>query len=209
MSQQNTALKPVITIWETYGAGMQPIAHKLATRLGLPLAEQAFSSEELDQEITERVENPMLDRVLAILARASSNTLQATSTGVFAQQIKDNVEMAKENTATVNELAEAGGIIMGRSSTKILADRPNTLHVKLDGKLEDRIDRAAHLSGLSHEKAAQRQRNEDDVRTRMSIDIYEWNPMENTDFDLVINTSTMTEDQAVAVIEAALQAKLA
>ncbi|HZK05474.1 MAG TPA: cytidylate kinase family protein [Actinomycetaceae bacterium] len=203
-----TALKPVVTMWETYGSGMQAIAKKLSDELGLPLAQQAFSTEELDEELERRVENPVLDRVMSILARASSNTLQATSTGAYVQELRDNIEAAKLNTATVTKLAEKGGIIMGRSSTKILAGRPNTLHIKFDGVLEDRIARASRFFNISHDVAARRQRNEDDVRTRMSVEIYDWNPMNNIDFDLVVNTSTMTEDQIVKVVEAALKAKI-
>lgn len=206
-----TALKPVITLWETYGSGMQAIAQTLSEQLGLPLTQQAFSTDELDDEAQaqRQAENPVLDRILNILARGSANTMQATSTGAFVQQLRDNVEAAKDNTKLVTQMASEGGIIMGRSATKILAGRPNTLHVKLDGRVEDRVARAAQFFGISHDVAARRQRNEDDLRTRMSIDIYDWNPLDNTDFDLVINTSAMTPEQIVAVVETAFRAKQA
>lgn len=207
MSETTTALKPVITLWETYGSGMQALAAKISERLDLPLSEQAFSTDEIDEAVERRTANPRIDRVLSILSRASSNTLQATSSGAFVQELRDNVEAARENTAAVTKLAEEGGIIMGRSATKILAGRPQTLHVKFDGKVEDRVARAAKFFGISHDVAARRQRNEDDIRTRMSVDIYKWNPMDNVDFDLVINTSTMSEEQILDVLEAALKAK--
>ena len=204
-----TALKPVITLWETYGSGMQAIAQMLSDELKIPLSQQAFSTDELDEEAQKAKEpdNPLLERILQILARGSGNTLQATSSGVFVRQLQDNIEMAKENTRKVTLLAEKGGVIMGRSSTKILAGRPNTLHVKFDGRLEDRIARAAQYFGISHDKAARRQRNEDDLRVRMSTDIYDWNPMDDSHFDLVLNTSVLNEEQIVTIIKAAFAAK--
>ncbi|MDO5494502.1 MAG: cytidylate kinase family protein [bacterium] len=208
-SGATTALQPVITLWETYGSGMQVLAQTLSEELGLPLTQQAFSTDELDEDarVQQESENPLLDRILGILARGSANTMQATSTGAFVQQLRDNVEAARDNTRLVTEMAESGGIIMGRSATKILAGRPNTLHVKLDGRTEDRVARASQFFGISHDKAARRQRSEDDLRTRMSIDIYDWNPLDNVNFDLVINTSTTTVEEAVAIVRAAFAAR--
>ena len=100
-SGATTALKPVITLWETYGSGMQSIAKTLSDELGVPLAQQAFSTDELDEEaevVQQAERNPTLERVLRILARGSANTLQATSSGTFVQQLQDNIEMAKSNT---------------------------------------------------------------------------------------------------------------
>ena len=43
-----TSEKPVVTIFEYYGAGADYVGHKVAEAFGLPFHEQAFSSEELE-----------------------------------------------------------------------------------------------------------------------------------------------------------------
>lgn len=203
-----TTYKPVITLWETYGSGMERIAGVLSQRLGLPLTQQAFSSDQLNQDIMP-TDDSMLARILTLIGRAPAPLSNVGDHGGFVQSVKDNDEAAKDNTAFVLKMAEAGGIIQGRSSNYILAGRPNTLHVKLDGPRDARIKRAAAEFGISPDVAERRLRNEDDTRARMSVDIYGYNPLDNDVYDVVINTALMTDDEVVAVIEAAAAAKAA
>ena len=56
---------------------------------------------------------------------------------------RDNYELVLENTRIVQEQAKQGGVITGRNGAMILASWPGALHVKLDGPLAQRIERAA------------------------------------------------------------------
>jgi glucuronide carrier protein len=103
----------------------------------------------------------------------------------------------------VLELAEQGGVIVGRNATVILAARPRTLHVLLTGSVEDRVARAASASGITVEQAARRQVREDDVRAQMSVVLYGWDPRLPDRYDMVVNTSRLPLD---AVAEAIVQA---
>ena len=78
----------------------------------------------------------------------------------------------------VIEAAREGGVITGRNGALILADWPGALHVLLDGPLQQRIERAAEESGIDVERAAKRQKREDQVRADMSIELYGWDPRE-------------------------------
>ena len=120
---------------------------------------------------------------------------------------RDNYNLVIENTRAVQEAARAGGVITGRNGALILADWPGALHVKLDGPLQQRIDRAAKESGIDAERAAKRQKREDQVRADMSIELYGWDPRETTRYDLVVNTGTMDLDTCVDVIVAAARVK--
>lgn len=201
-----TTYKPVITLWETYGSGMALVAEKLSAQLGLPLTQQAFSSEEINAEFLP-ADDTLLARVLTIIGKSPAPLSNVGDHGGFVQSIKDNEDAAKDNTAKVLKTAEAGGIIQGHSANYILAGRPNTLHVKLDGPRGARINRAAAEFGISPEVAERRLRHEDDTRSRMSVDIYGYNPLDNDVYDLVINTALMSDDEVVAVIRAAAEAK--
>jgi hypothetical protein len=54
----------------------------------------------------------------------------------------DSYELVMENTGTVQRWAREEGVIVGRNGAFILSDRPMPLHVKLDGPLPQRIERA-------------------------------------------------------------------
>ena len=59
-----------------------------------------------------------------------------------------------ENTGTVQRWAREEGVIVGRNGAFILSDRPMPLHVKLDGPLPQRIERATREAGISPDAAA-------------------------------------------------------
>jgi cytidylate kinase len=111
------------------------------------------------------------------------------------------------NTRQVQQEAREGGVIVGRNAALILADRPGTLHVQLNGPLAQRVERAARDSGISLERAAKRQKREDQVRADMSLELYGWDPRETDRYDLVVNTGTMDLDVCVDVIVHAARAK--
>jgi hypothetical protein len=89
----------------------------------------------------------------------------------------------------------------------ILKDWPEALHVRLDGPLKQRVARAAQESGIDLERAAQRQRREDQIRADMSIELYGWDPRELDYYDLAVNTGTMDLDTCVDLIVQAARIK--
>ena len=86
------------------------------------------------------------------------------------------------------------------SDLRPLANWPAALHVKLDGPLRQRIERAARDSGIDIERAAKRQKREDQVRADISIELYGWDPRESDRYDLVVNTGTMDLDTCADII---------
>ena len=112
----------------------------------------------------------------------------------------DNYELVAENTRFVEEAAREGGVIVGRNGAFILADWPGALHVRLDGPLEQRIARAAQESEIDLERAAQRQKREDQIRADMSIEFYGWDPREVDRYHLVVNTGLMDLDTCADII---------
>ena len=120
---------------------------------------------------------------------------------------RDDYELVLENTRIVQEEAKQGGVITGRNGAMILANWPGALHVKLDGPLTQRIERAARDSGIDIQRAAKRQKREDQVRAEMSIELYRWDPRGTDHYDLVVNTGTMDLDTCVDIIVAAARIK--
>lgn len=196
--------QPVVTIWGTYGAGAEDIARSVATALGVPFVGQRYSSETIEAAESGAVDEPWLLRVLGSLGRA----VATADGGVLWDQLadEDRDESIRELHA---EVADAGGVVVGRNGTVILADLPTALHVKVDGPVEDRIAHVCATLGVDEHVARSRQAREDAVRAEMSLRLMGWDPRHNDRFDLVVNTTQLSHDQAVALIVAAQRLKSA
>lgn len=189
-------VKPVVTIWEQYGAGATEIGQRVAQDLGLPFHPQAFSSDELENPEAALDNRAMLSTVLATMGGAYGGF---EGHDVVATQ-QEKRDLVTTNNATVWQYADEGGVIVGRNATVILAARPSTLHVLLTGEVNDRVARAAAATGISLGQAAKRQSREDQVRAEMSQVLYGWDPHKPERYDLVLNTSRIPAEAAIAAI---------
>lgn len=200
---QQTAVKPVVTIFEHFGAGADHIGREVARELALPYHAQAFTSEELEGGAEAATEQgAMLAQVFSVMGGAYGGHEGRD----IATTQREKYDLVVRNNTELWEYATEGGVIVGRNGAVVLADRPNTIHVLLTGSAEDRIARAAEESGISGERAAARQKREDQVRADMSIVLYGWDPRLPDRYDLVINTSRIHPDAAVRAIVDAVRA---
>lgn len=199
-SGATSGAKPVVTIFQSYGAGAEYVGRKVAERLGLPFHAQAFSSEAIAGEAEAALEEmALLSQVYSALGGAYGG-FEGRDVVVTQQQKRD---LVMDNNKKVWAEAEQGGVIVGRNGAVILAERPNTIHVLLTGAVEDRVARAAKEQGIPLEKARARQEREDRVRADMSITLYGWDPRMPDRYDMVFNTSRVSLDAVVdAIVEA-------
>src|SRR5215213_4580439 len=201
ISAEGRALPPVVTLFESYGSGAGYIGPRVAQALGVPFHQQAFSSEELENAEAKREGEGVLARVFA----AMGGSYAGLEGPAVAMAQRDDYELVMANTRQVQQEARQGGVIMGRNAALILANRPGALHVLLDGPLAQRIERAARDSGISIDRAAKRQKREDQIRADMSLQLYGWDPRETSRYDLVVNTGTMDLDTCVDIIVEAVR----
>jgi cytidylate kinase len=209
-SEAGHSPKLVVTLFESYGSGASYVSARVAEALGVPLHVQAFSSEEIEAAMSMHESQGLLTRVFNAIggSYASMAGGEPPNNLLVAQQEADSSELVAANTRYVEEAAREGGVIMGRNGAFILADWPDALHVRLDGPLEQRVARAAQESGIDLERAAQRQRREDQVRADMSIEFYGWDPREVDRYHLVVNTGLMDLDTCVDIIVQAARIKI-
>ncbi|MGB7962113.1 MAG: cytidylate kinase family protein [Propionicimonas sp.] len=199
------AMRPVVTLWETYGSGATTVGSAVASALHVPFLAQHLSSEELEAAAEPHAgrDDSLLTRLLDTLGR----TAPSADAGVFS-----GAALTRDVADHVRRLREAvteGGVVIGRNATVILADVPTALHVKLDGPLEQRLARAASEAGIDLAHARARQAREDRVRAELSLRLHNWDPRDNDRFDLVINTGMLSTDMAAAMIVAAYRIKVA
>ena len=185
--------RPVVTIFESYGSGAATVGPRVAEALGVRFLGQVFSSEQLE-EAELAADGGVVSRILQFLGRAGVDAAAGSVTEAAERAT------ALDTVRKVREAAASGVVVVGRNATVILADLPNAIHVKLDGPLEQRLERAAADAGIPLAKAAKRQVREDRVRAEMSMRIHNWDPRPNDRFDLVINTGAVGLDRAVELI---------
>lgn len=193
--------RPLVTLFESYGAGAEPVGRAVAQALGLPFHEQAFTSEDLSDAGRSLDDRAVLARVLTTLGGAYGGF---EGRDVVTTQ-QEKYDLVMENNEVVWRYADEGGVIVGRNAPVILAGRPQTLHVLLTGEREERIARAAEDHGLSLDEARRRQEREDDVRVQMSKVLYGWDPSSPERYDMMINTTRIPRDAVVEAIVDAIQ----
>ena len=202
--RSDRAIPPVVTIFESYGSGAEEVGPRVAEALGVPFHAQAFSSEQLE-ESPDRHEEGLLSRIFAVMG-GSYAALEGPS---VAMAQRDDHELVLRNTSWVTETARSGAVIVGRNGALILASWPSALHVRLDAPVRQRVERAARAGGITPDRAARRQRREDDLRADMSVQLYGWDPRDPTRYDLVLNTGTLGTQACVDIIVHAGRVKAA
>lgn len=205
MPSSDRAARPVVTIFESYGAGAEEIGPRVAEALGVAFHAQAFTSEQLEASAEQRDDDGLLSRVFA----AMGGSYAALEGPAVAMVQRDDHELVVRNTRLVVEAARPGAVIVGRNGALILATWPGALHVRLDAPVQRRVERAARSSGIDLDRAAKRQHREDKVRADMSILLYGWDPRDPTRYDLVLNTGTLSSDACVDIIVHASRVKAA
>ena len=205
---QAGAAKPVVTLFESYGSGGDEVGPRVAEALGLPYHAQAFASQQIADAMNRQAREGLLTRVFGAMGGKYASYAGLEGASIAAAQ-QDNYELIMENTREVIESAREGGVIVGRNGALILADWPAALHVKLDSPLRQRLERVAQQTGASEAEVARRQKQEDQVRADMSIELYGWDPREFDHYDLLVNTGLMDLDTCVAIIVAAAKVKAA
>jgi len=106
----------------------------------------------------------------------------------------------------VLEFAAQGNVVLaGSGSQMFLKDRPGVLHVLLVAPVEKRIKVLIEQEGISRKIAEKRIRENDQARTAYFRNQYKVNWLDNSLYDLVINTAKINRSVAADVIIKAAQ----
>ena len=119
----------------------------------------------------------------------------------------DDQEVIDTVKAVVRSIAEEGHyIVVGRAASVIAQDIPKRLSVKLQAPLDWRINRIMQISNLSWADA-QDYVLEIDRQRDLFVEHVAGRKLDNNDFDLIFNYSTMLDDHIVDVIVNVLKNK--
>ena len=195
-------LRPIVTLFESFGSGAATIGPAVAAELGVPFLGQYFSAEELmTAELPEPRDDGLLERLLGRLGRAAASADIGVFTGAREEQ-----ELA-DRIAELRDAVRDGGVVLGRDATVVLADLPGSLHVRLDGPLARRAAREAHALGVDVAEAEARALRDESIRSEMSLRHFNWDPRVVDRYDLIVNTELLGPALAAEVIVASWKLK--
>jgi cytidylate kinase len=200
----------VVTISASYAAGGSEIGPLVAKRLGVPFIDRAVPvavARELNISVEEAsaVDENAPNRLWSLfagLAPLANGWGVASPDGELAneRQLFEHTEMQ------IRKMADAGGgVILGRAAAVVLADRVDTLHVRLDGAREGRIRAAMRQHGIDHDAAAAAQRTNDRIRTGYVKHNYGVDPASPDLYHMVLDTVRLgwrqTEDLIIDAVQ--------
>jgi len=107
----------------------------------------------------------------------------------------------KTEVALIRHLAESEScVIAGRSAFHALKDHPNKVSVFIRASLPGRVSRIVSKQGLSEEDAKDELARIDEGREKYTTKFTGSRRYDSRNYDLVINTDNLDEDQAVKCI---------
>ncbi|HET9075983.1 MAG TPA: cytidylate kinase-like family protein [Acidimicrobiales bacterium] len=211
VNSSDPTYEPVITVSATYGAAGSVITPRLAAQLGLPFIDRLISADLSQQAASQEglsageEENTPAGRFLSYFARAAT---VGTVIGPDPQLEEDEDIRARTEDALTAVRAGAPAVVLGRAAAVVLAGRPRTLHVRLDGPVEARLAWAAGIEGIDREAAARRQHETDRSRASFVKRLYRADPADPGLYHLVVDSTALGVDGTIEVIAAAAAALL-
>jgi cytidylate kinase len=192
--------KNIITISRQFGSGGHTVGKIVAEKLGIPFYDKelvdhiAVESGFAPKFVAEHGEHSPGRTLLsyAFAPQGVPGVMNGLSTADFLWNIQ---------CSAILQLAEKGPcVIVGRNSDYILKDRDDCFHVFIYADMDYRAERIVRLYGNS-EKSPEARLQEKDKRRKVNYQHYtgrNWGAAEN--YDICINTATISEEKAADII---------
>jgi cytidylate kinase-like protein len=201
----------VVTISAAFGAGGSEIGPAVATVLGLPFFDRAIPMSvagrlgipvEDAQEHDERVDTGWW-RILSTM----SFVPDAAGIGPYGRgAVPDERAFQLQTEKVLHEVADGGGVLLGRAGAIVLADVADALHVRLTGPAEARIAGHARRTGLQLKDAEKDVRTNDAAREHYVKQLYHCDATECRHYHLVIDSTALPWETVTELIVTAARA---
>ncbi len=195
----------VVTVSAAYGAAGAEVSRAVAERLGLPFHDRAIPAQvagRLGVPVSEAEAND--ENVVRGLWRlvASLGTMPDPVGGVLPTSTLPDARAYREQTERVlSEIADgAGGVVLGRAGALVLGERPDALHVRLDGPREARLEAAIARSGRSREDVIREMEANDRSREAYVRHFYRCDPSAAQHYHLVIDSTALPVETVVELV---------
>lgn len=202
--------RSVVCISRALGAGGEEIGQAVAKALGYQYVDdeiivRAAEKAGITPEEMAKTERPpgLITRLLESLGKTSADPSGWASYASFAAEQAPTAEAIIE--LAVKETAKAGkAVIVAHSASIALGRTPGVLRVLVTGSDDVRTDRLSEDRGSSEGEARKAIEGSDKAR-REYIDRFYKTAEQPTDYDLVLNTDTISAETAAQLVVAAAQ----
>lgn len=123
---------------------------------------------------------------------------------LFSDNAALTIEMMNETIAAI--AARGNVVILGRGAFVVLKGVPDVLNIFIEAPLETRVARIAKRDDVDLEAAEERVKADDKLRRRFTRRYYGANWAKHENYDLVLDSSSLTDDEAIEQILGALHA---
>ena len=202
----------VVTVSASYGAGGDLVGPAVAARMGLVFHDRAIPAQvagRLGVPLAEAEAND--ENVARGLWRivASLGTMPDPMGGVVpvTEQL-DERTFRMQTERVVREIADGpGGVVLGRAAAVVLGDRPDALHVRLDGPEERRLDAVVARTGRPREEMRRELRANDAAREGYVRRSYRVDATSPRIYHLVIDSTALPQQTVVDLVVEAARAR--
>jgi cytidylate kinase len=167
----------------------------VAGRLGVPLEEAEANDETVVRGVWRLI--------------GSLGTMPDPGGGVVPlQSVPDERSYRQQTEHVLAEIADGpGGVVLGRAAALVLRDRPDALHVRLDGPLDRRLAAAVRRSGRPEEEVRRTLEAADRSRTAYVRHFYRCDPADARHYHLVLDTTAFPVEAVVDLVVRAAHAR--
>jgi len=188
---------PVITVSREPGSGGRVVAERIARQLGLDL----FHGE-IIQEIAESADTSA--RILETLDEKGLSVLDDWISTLVNRRHLWPDQYLKHLMKVIGTIGEHGrAVIIGRGASFILP-REVMFRVRIVAPLEIRVKNVAHEFDVPYEEARRRVLRTESDRSAFVRKYFHADITDSVNYDLVINTGTLSIDAAVEAIKGGL-----
>lgn len=193
----------VVTIARQFGSGGREIGRKLAEKLDVKfydkeLISMAAKESGMSSEIFEQVDEKATNSLLYSLSMGA-----AAIGGNFSisPQIPLNDRLFLLQHDIIKKVSVDPCVIVGRCADYVLKDRKDCIKIFIYADLQKRIEYAVKVHNVPKEKASSIVQKTDKSRANYYnyYSTEKWGEVQN--YDLCINTTSTTSEQAVDMIE--------
>ncbi len=202
----------VVTVSASYGAGGSEIGPAVAEALGLPFVDRAIPvgvARKLDVplDLAEQ-RDERTDRGLWRVISSMALVPEMSGAGLLAYHTFADEHAFREKTEEVlREIAGTGAVVLGRAGALVLAGRPDTLHVRLDGPVDARVAGMVRRTGRPETEVRRALRSNDAARAAYVRNFYRADPADARHYHLVLDTTAVPWDAAADLVVAAAHAR--
>ena len=195
----------VVTISAAYGAAGAGVAPAVAERLGLPFHDRAIPARvagRLGVPVAEAEAND--ESVVRGVWRlvASLGTMPDPVGGVLpTSALPDERAYRQQTERVLAEIADGdGGVVLGRAAALVLGRRADTLHVRLDGSAERRLESAVARSGRPWDDVRREMEVMDRTREAYVRHFYRADPRSAQHYHLVLDSTALSVGAVVDIV---------